>query len=240
MFVERGYFLDADSGGAEGGGDTSTGEGKEPGVTPPQSPAQEPKQDGIKLTPTQLKERLERAEASAQAKLLKEFGYEDPAALKQFIEAGKAAMDAQKTDTERQQEALRVAQEKADQLEARTKQAEAQAQAAILQAEALALMAGKFANPKAAIKLLDMTSVKIQDGTVTGLDVAVEKLAKDEPWTLAKPDLKTPPAKFTTNPKDGGDQTKETDEDKRRRYFGSIGGGEFFQKSPGGVRIKSS
>ena len=98
-------------------------------------------------------------------------------------------------------------------------------------------MAGRFANPKAAIKLLDLTGVKIQDGAVTGLAEAVEKLATAEPWTLAQPARKSPQP-FTTNPPEGGDPAKESYEEKRQRFFGGAGAGDFFKG--GGVRIKSN
>ena len=232
--MQVGKFFEAESGGNTGGG-TSTDEGKLSGqTTPPAAQTSEQVDAVIKLNPAQLAERLERARTTEREKLLKDLGFESNDAIKAAIEAGKKAQEAQKTEQERQQEALQKAQELAQALEARAKQAEERAQSATLQAEALSLMAGKFANPKAAFRLLDLTGVKVQDGAVTGLVEAVEKLAKDEPWALAQPARKTP-QNFTTSPPEGGDPAKESETAKRSRYFGGNGAGDFFKG--GGVKI---
>jgi hypothetical protein len=42
-----------------------------------------------------------------------------------------------------------------------------------------------WVNPTDALRLLDREGVEVKDGNVTGLDVAIEKLAKDKPYLLA-------------------------------------------------------
>lgn len=230
MFARKGFYMDDEGGGADAG-TTSTGEGELPGQTIPA--IEEPKPSEIRLNPAQLAERLERARTAERDKLLKEIGFSNPDELKAAITAGKKALDAQKSEQERQQEELKRMQEKSQTWETQARNAEERAQAALMQAEALAIMAGRFANPKAAFRLLDLANVKIDDGGITGIDEAVEKLAKDEPWTLAQPARKTP-QNLTTNPPEAGDPTKDSDAEKRKRYFGSIGGDDFFKG--GGVR----
>ena len=229
-------LFDAESGGNTGG-DTSTGEGQQPGATQP--PVTEPGEAAgtIKLNSAQLAERLERAKTAERDKLLKDLGYGNQDEIKAAIEAGKKALDAQKSEQERQAEALKKAQEITTALEARAKQAETMAQDALIKAEVLGLMSGKFANPKAAIKLLDLSDVKIKDGVISGIEAAVEKLAKDEPWALAQPDRKTPPqrAPGAANPT-GENEHSESDVEKRSRYFGNVGGGADFFKG-GGLKV---
>lgn len=229
-----------DSGGADGGGELPpTDEGQQSG-NPPAEPVVEPvksetKADEIKLNSVQLKERLDRAQTAAQEKLIKELGFASAKEIKAAITAGKTALDAQKTEAEKQAELLKQLQERGEDLERRAKEADDRAQAALMQSEALSLMAGRFANPKAAMKLLDMTDVNLQDGVITGLKEAVEKLAEAEPWTLAQ-QRRTPNSPLTANPKNDGDPAKETDAEKRSRYFGNIGGGADFFKG-GGVKV---
>ena len=46
----------------------------------------------------------------------------------------------------------------------------------------------KWQNPKAALKLADLSEVEFKDGKITGLDKALEKLAKSDPYLLAEKD----------------------------------------------------
>ena len=231
-------FFDADKGG--GGAGAPTGDpaaaitptggalpgSSQPGTQPTGSQPL-PTVEEIKLSPAQLSERLERARLAT----LKQFGFEDPEALKKALAAGQAALDAQKTDAERQAEAIKLAQERTKVLEAQASQLAAQAEQSALQVEALGMMAGRFANPKAALKLLELGGVKkAENGSYTGLKEAIEKLATDEPWTLAMPAAKpVAPPIGRTNPEGDGKKVT-TDEERRDRYFGSFGaGGEFFR-----------
>jgi hypothetical protein len=239
--LEPVMFFDADKGGGSGApaptgesaaANTPTGGGTTPGNSSPagtQPAGSQPPPtivEEIKLTPAQLSERLERARAS----LLKQFGFDDPETLKKALQDGKTALDAQKTEAERQAEALKQAQERSQTLESQVSQAQAQAEQAALQVEALGLMSGRFANPKTALKLLNLEGIKkAENGSYTGLKEAIEKLATDEPWTLAKPATRpVAPPIGSTNPEGDGKKVI-TDEERRQRYFGSYGAGhEFF------------
>lgn len=59
----------------------------------------------------------------------------------------------------------------------------------------------KWKNPKAALKLADLSDVEIKDGKVSGLNTALEKLAKSDPYLLEEDDSKK---------KDGEDKQKQT------------------------------
>lgn len=233
-------FFDADTGGAGAGtGDqatemTAAGAGNTPtGGDKPGEGA--PRQDEIRLTPAQLAERLERARSA----MLKDVGFDSKDALLKVIQDGKAALDAQKTDAERQAEALKQAQERLQALEVQANQAQTQADQAALHVEALGMMAGKFASPKAALKLVNLDGIKrAEDGSYPGLQAAIDKLATDEPWTLAQPGKKSiAPQIGATNPE--GDGKKVTSEAERRaRYFGNFGSGQGFFAG-GGSQVSS-
>lgn len=219
------------------GGGTTPGNSSPAGTQPAGSQPPPTIVEEIKLTPAQLSERLERARAS----LLKQFGYEDPEALKKALQDGKTALDSQKTEAERQAEAIKQAQERTQELEAQATRLTAQAEQSALQVKALGLMSGRFANSEAALKLLDLAGVKkAEDGSYTGLKEAIEKLATDEPWTLAKPALKpVAPPLGPTNPEGDGKRVI-TDEERRARYFGTYGAGQdFFTPKPQGPGIKT-
>lgn len=194
----------------------------------PVQPQQQPATNEIRLTPAQLADRLDRARQAT----LKQFGFDDSEALKKALKDGKAALDAKKTETERQAEALQQAQDQAQALEAQIVQLQAQAEQAALQVEGLGLMSGRFANPKAAMKLVDLAGVKRnEDGTFTGLKEAIDQLATNEPWTLIQP-IKKPvaPQIGSTNP-DGDGKKLTSDEERRSRYFGTFGPSKDFFSS---------
>ncbi len=232
--------------------DAETGAGGEPPATEPLAdkskgaPEKDPTGGGkpgengggngkaVSLSTEQLNERLERARGAERAALLKEIGVEKledlQAAVKELAELKKQAM----TEAERQAAELKAAQEKASLLEAEVGVKEQARQAALIRSEAMTLMAGKFANPGTAFRLLDLSSVKVKDdGTVEKLAEAVDKLAKDEPWTLAKPGNGKGAAQIgPTNAEAGAG--KDSDAERRARYFGTARGGDFFQG--GGVK----
>lgn len=226
--------------------DKGTGEGEPAPVEPPtdkskSAPEKDPTggdrpgQNGgsgkqpVSLSTEQLNERLERARGAERAALLKELGVENledlQAAVKELAELKKQAM----TEAERQAAELKAAQEKAARLEADVSVKEAARQAALIRSEAMVLMAGKFANPGTAFRLLDLASVKVSDdGSVEGLQAAVEKLGKDEPWTLARPGAgKSATSIGPTNAEAGAG--KEGEAERRARYFGTQRGGGFFE-----------
>lgn len=237
-FYPKSLFFDAETGGAAGGTpapdagvpagappNTPTGGGQEPGEAPPSE---------IRLTTTQLSERLERAKGSAKLELAKTLGFDSLEAMQSAIKAGQDAVKDKMSEAERTAAALKAAQDAAaearTQLEAATKAANAEK----IRSAAVELMAGKFAKPGSAFKLLDLAGVEVQaDGTVKGLKDAVDRLAQDEPWTLAvAAPPKLAPKTGPTNPENGGAPSGETDDDRRQRYFGTgPGAGGFFRGS---------
>lgn len=241
MFRPYNFFREKDDG---AGGQPPAAPATPPAPPPTSGGTPEMEKDGkavgdeIKMSPAALKERLERAENSAQATLAKTLGYESVEAMKASVKDGQKALREKLTEQERIKADLDAAQKLTTEANERATRAETQATQARLEAEALSLMAGKFANPRAALKLMDLTSVTLTDPKFPGLSEAVEKLAKDEPWTLAPttPAGKKPmvPNLGPTNPESNGKPAK-TDEDRRKRYFGGgVQNSGFFQG--GGIK----
>ena len=234
------FYYDAD--GSSGGGGSPAPE--QPPATPPTGGGQQPGQSGgenLQLTSAQLAERLDRARGAERTALLKTLGYDSVEALQTAILEGQRAREAQMTEQEHQTQSLQAAQQRAQELEQQAQTAQRQAQQATIRAEAIALMAGRFANPQQAFRLLDMSAVKVgDDGKVGGLKEAVEQLATTDPWTLAQPGKKqVAPPIGPTNPEGNGER-KETDAEKRSRFFGDFAGGSgFFQPREGGVRVNN-
>ncbi len=225
------FLFDAETGGA----------GATPPATPPQPPtggdtsggtpgAPDSGGEKITMTPAQLAERLDRAKGAERTTLAKSLGFDTVEAMQQAFEAGKKALDAQKTDAERQAEALRQATERMQALEAAAQQAQEAQQQAQIQAAAFEKMAGKFHDPKAAFKLLDLGEIALKDGNVQGLDEAIEAMSKQYPWTLVSSKEKIAPKIGATNP-DSQAAPKESDADRRARYFGGGGNTGFFRGS---------
>jgi hypothetical protein len=240
----RAFSFEGESGGAGGGTPPASPPEPAPAPTGGGTPGQGAEEGGtpaeIKLTSAQLSERLDRAKGSERTTLLKSLGFENLEAAQAAIKAGQEALQAKMSAEEKQAALLKAAQDRATELEKQAQQATQQASQALMQSEAMGLMAGRFASPKAAFKLLDLSGVERQsDGTFKGLSEAVEKLAKDEPWTLAaqtttKTKVAAPPI-GPTNPEGGDGKQTETDDDRRKRYFGAgAGSGGFF--GGGGVK----
>lgn len=75
---------------------------------------------------------------------------------------------------------------KAQELEAKLQKAETDRQLAILSAEVkLKAQAKGIIDPDAALKLIDLSEVKIGDGGIEGLEQAIEKLIKERPYLLS-------------------------------------------------------
>lgn len=241
MFRPFNFFREKDDG---AGGLPPASPATPPAPPPTSGGAPEMEKDGaragdeIKMSPAALKERLERAEKSAQATLAKALGYDSVEAMQAAVPEGQKALREKLTEQERIQADLAAAQKLTTEANERATRAEQQATQARLEAEALSLMAGKFANPRAALKLMDLTSVTLTDPKFPGLAAAIEKLAQDEPWTLLQTTTtgKKPmvPNLGPTNPESNGKPAK-TDEDRRKRYFGGgVQDSGFFQG--GGIK----
>lgn len=229
-----------------------------PPVKPPEAPApkppepkkdptageQKPEGEGKTLTQDEVNKLVgatrKDARETAQKDTLKELGFADlesaRAALKDYEEAKRSKMSAD----ERAAADLKAAQEAKAQAEATAKTAVAQAQEARLEAEIVAQAAGRFANPKAVLKLLDRAAVKFgEDGKVEGVKEALDALAKAEPWTLAQKGAgPRVPGIGATNTGEG--PQARTDEDRRKQFFGGGAPGGFFEKQPEVVTEKKT
>ena len=227
-------LFDADDGGAGAVAETNVV------TTPPVDDAAAPAGGGaaqterIAMTPAQLSDRLERAKGAERAALVKSLGFDSLEALQEAIRAGTQALEAQKSEAERQAEALRQAEERLQQLETVAQNAQAERERLLIRSAAIERMAGRFIDPGAAFRLLDLSQVVVDGEKVDGLDDAIEALAKQYPWTLASTRKEIAPRIGTTNPDGTPVQTKESDAEKRARYFGGGGNGGFF--SGGGVK----
>lgn len=218
----------------------------DPAPPPPTSGGNpEPVKDGkagdeLRLTSAQLKERLDRAKESELSSVLKTLGVANLDDAKKALKEGQDALRARMSEQEKLQTDLAAAQQTAQDAVTRATQAETARTQALLHAEALSLMSGKFANPKAALKLLEMNEVDLTDPKFPGLSEAVEKLAKDEPWTLLTTKQNGKPLAphiGPTNPANTGTGGR-TDDERRKQYFGGGVRSSFFEG--GGVKPSGS
>ena len=210
-------------------------------VTPEKDGATETPEE-VKLSQDALSKRISRAKSTGSKEAMDALGFDSVEQAQAAFKAGQDAIKAQMTEKERQEaELLELSKQSATEKEAREK-AEDRALQAELKAAALGLM-GIFANPAQAFRLLDLKDVKqMDDGSFEGIEVAIETLAKTEPWTLAtEPKRKKgDPIIGSTDPveDDLEGSKKESEASKRARYFGG-GASEspFFESGEGKVKV---
>jgi hypothetical protein len=92
------------------------------------------------------------------------------AKLKEIERKDQSELEKTKSDLEESQKQIATLSEKLDQQ--------------ALQNAFLTHNKHTWVNPTDALRLLDREGVEVKDGNVTGLDVAIEKLAKDKPYLL--------------------------------------------------------
>jgi len=185
-------FFDPDTGagGGAGSGGSDTGSTDTGGTQDPNAGGKDGGQTKVTFTPEQqaeleriLGERLSRAERTAAKKALearaKELGFESAEAMEAALKAYKDAQDAQKTEAEKLREALEAEKAKA-------KSAAEQAKRALIKAAfAEAAIAANLVSVDDAFLLADLSNVEVSDdGTVTGVKEAVEKLAREKPYLV--------------------------------------------------------
>lgn len=172
------------------------------------------------------------AATAAQAKLLKELGFESADAAKAaFVEADKIRK-AQMTDQERLTQEKADAEKRADDATAAAKLSDQARQQALIESEIVSMASGKFANPKAMVKLVDQSKVKFEDGNIVGVAEELARLETSEPWTLL-PKAGSPQSIGRTNP--SGTPPGRTDKDRKQEYFG--GGRATFFKGGGVSKV---
>lgn len=176
------------------------------------------------------------AKSAERAALLKELGVEDLDQAKQALKAAEEARKAQMTQEERLKTEKAELERRATEAEAARQKAEQERQAALVEAEIVARASGRFANPKAVIRLIDLAKVKVgEGGVIEGVDEALNALAEKEPWTLAQKGA-TVPSLGPANPPRGGGGTAKEDE-MRAAFFGGGNVKEVFAPRSGGVRL---
>lgn len=178
-----------------------------------------------------IKERVERAEASATNKLLQDLGIGSVDDLKSLVTNARKTQDANKTELEKAQEKLAQTQsDLADREQRRIK---------VLIKSAVELEAAKlnFWKPEQAIKLIDLTKIEVgEDDTVKGVEEAMQELAEQNKHlikTNGKPSL------GATNP--AGVQAGEPDIIKQMKSrLGQVVDTSVFSNPGGGVLIPPS
>src|SRR5690606_33804793 len=184
------FYPDTGAGGGAGSGGSDTGSTDTGGTQDPNAAGKDGGQTKVTFTPEQqaeleriLGERPSRAERTAAKKALearaKELGFESAEAMEAALKAYKDAQDAQKTEAEKLREALEAEKAKA-------KSAAEQAKRALIKAAfAEAAIAANLVSVDDAFLLADLSGVEVSDdGTVTGVKEAVEKLAREKPYLV--------------------------------------------------------
>jgi len=220
--------------------------GDPPAKKPPQSPtAGDPDAGKPEATFTQAD--LDRIAGTARkdgksaerAALLQALGVDSLEAAQVAIKAADDAKRAQMSESERLKTDKEAAEKRATDAEAARQRSDAERLQALMESEIVSLASsdqewGRFANPKAVVKLIETKAIKFEDGQWVGVEAALKNLAEKETWTLA--------------PKGGGTQTNigitngkktvgaRTDDDRRAEYFGGGKRRTFFEPSPDGVR----
>jgi len=202
--------------------------------TPAQSdpPAQLPASQGLPQTKVDElvgKARLE-GKSAERAALLKELGVNNLEAAQKLLKDADDLRKSQMTETERLKTDKETAEKAAVDANALAAKATAEAQAALLRAAVVSRASGRFANPEAAFKLVDLSKVQAKDGQFEGIDEALNALAEKEPWTLTP---KGPAATKLGATNSSGKPVTRTDEDRRAEYFGGGRNKAFFEE--GGV-----
>jgi Spy/CpxP family protein refolding chaperone len=174
-----GLYRDADDGGAGGGAGTGGGDGDgEGGGDGGQQ------QDGQTFTQEELdrivKQRLERERAR----------YADYEELKKAKEELKKLQDADLSEQEKLKKKVQELEDAQAEAERQAKTMELEVNEKLVRAEVrMAAATMQFVSPDDAYSLADLADVKVEeDGSVKGVDKALEKLAKDKPYLLKAED----------------------------------------------------
>lgn len=177
--------------------------------------------------------------SAERAALLQELGVKNLDEAKVAIKATEDARLAQLSEAERMKAEIAARDAKLAELQQSTAQANAAALNAQLRAEVVSKASGRFQNAEAVLKLADLSGVKFEDGKFSGLDEALEKVAKDFPFTLTQKTEETPAKKpapkiGASNAQTGAGKSA-SDEELRAKYFGGGGRRGLFEPKADGV-----
>lgn len=196
-----GYFLDADAG--NGGGTTPPDAGGNGGKT---------------FTQDQVDALVGNARKEGRdggvSKLLKDLGVENADSLKALVDNAKKADDANKTELQKLNDQLALAQKKATDAEAQAAKDLAALKERVLVSEIKIAASNPVLDKdnnmvRAAFRaealgdlavLIDRSLINEKDGNYEGIDKALEALAKSRPFLLAESSAEPRKAKGTPNP----------------------------------------
>ena len=172
-----------------------------PPAAPTEPPTLEPPST-LTLTSEQLKDRLERAQATDRARWLKEQGFDDEAAfaarVKQFEDATAAAEEAKRlemTEIEKYKADLATAQAATEAAEAKATASEEAAEAARTEAHLRGLFADRgIVNSDYAFHLVQKAQAELADGAELDEVALLDGLMADEQQKLALGIAAPPPA----------------------------------------------
>jgi PAS domain-containing protein len=164
-------------------------------------------------------DRAKRAGKSAVTDFLKSLGFEKPDELKTLVEAQRQAAEKEKTDLQKAEEKAQEEERKRQALETQLQQ-ERLDRAIEREAQALG-----FADVTDATALVDRALIETgDDGAITGVKEALEKLLEAKPHLKRQGDSEDPPdPKGSVPPSPPGDKKpKKMTDDERRKKAASV------------------
>lgn len=205
LFKAKNMFRYAPEGGNGGGNPGDS--------TPPTGGDPRPGEAVVTMPQAQLDKLMaERGEQGKRA-LLKEFGVETPEEIKTILAKAKEIEDAQKTEQERLAEEAGKHKTRAEKAEQERNDAVSRLNETLKRTFVL-LAAKDFNDPEDAWRFIDREQISVkEDGTVEGVDKAVEALTKSKPYLLKAAQDKRPgspagPGQRTTVQKPGEKPTE--------------------------------
>jgi len=169
-----------------------------------------------------IKERLQRERQSAEKK------YADYDDLKKAATKLKKIEDANKSEADKKAELMKALEDQYAELQRQNARlAQEQVETLIKVAVITEATKRKFIDPGDSYRMIDLSTLTVEEGDVKGVEEALEALAKEKPYLLQAQSKMAP-----TNP-GRGQETGETDAERRARLFGR--GESPFGKHGGGV-----
>lgn len=150
--------------------------------------------------------------------LFSELGVDSAKSLKSIIEEREEARRAEMSEMERLQDERQKLEERLQEAEQISNMAKKETEKALVRAEVARLASSKFQDVDVVLRMLEPDAVEIDldDGSVKGLESALEQMEEKYPWMLIPQNQRRPSA---TNPTRGDRPSGRTDDDRRRDYF---------------------